>query len=81
MILINCEINLNLTCSESCILISDGIDNQVQTLSITVAKRYISVVTLWTQENVKLLDQLKSGFKRIITWNKYQSKVSIPALN
>ena len=46
MILINCEINLNLTCSESCILISDGIDNQVQTLSITVAKRYIPVVTL-----------------------------------
>ena len=81
MILINCEINLNLTCSGSCILISGGIDNQVQTLSITVAKHYIPVVTLWTQENVKLLDQLKSGFKRIITWNKYQSKVSIPALN
>ena len=50
MILINCEINLNLTCSESCILISGGIDNQVQTLSITVAKHYIPVVTLWTQE-------------------------------
>ena len=81
MILINCEINLNLTCSESCILISGGIDNQVQTLSITVAKHYIPAATLWTQENVKLLDQLKSGFKRIITWNKYQSKVSIPALN
>ena len=81
MILINCEINLNLTCSESFILISGGIDNQVQTLSITVAKHYIPVATLWTQENVKLLDQLKSGFKRIITWNKYQSKVSIPALN
>ena len=50
MILINCEINLNLTCSESCNLISGGIDNQVQTLSITVAKHYIPVVTLWTQE-------------------------------
>ena len=31
--------------------------------------------------NVKLLDQLKSVFKRTINWNKCQSKVSIPTLN
>ena len=28
------------------------------------------VVTLWTQENAELLEQLKSGFERIIKWNK-----------
>ena len=31
-------------------------------------------MTLLTQENTKLLQQLKSGFKRIINWNKYSSK-------
>ena len=29
---------------------------------------------LSTQENTKLLQQLKSGFKRVINWNKYLSK-------
>ena len=36
----------------------------------------MSVVTLLTQDNAKLLQQLKSGFKRTINWNKYQPKVS-----
>ena len=31
-------------------------------------------MTLSTQENTKLLQQLKSGFKRVINWNKYLSK-------
>ena len=37
-------------------------------------KLYVPVVTLSTQENTKLLQQLKSGFKRVINWNKYLSK-------
>ena len=39
-------------------------------------KLYVPVVTLSTQDNEKLLQQLKSGFKRTINWNKYQPKVS-----
>ena len=31
-------------------------------------------MTVSTQENTKLLQQLKSGFKRVINWNKYLSK-------
>ena len=31
-------------------------------------------MTLSTEENAKLLQQLKSGFKRAINWNKYLSK-------
>ena len=38
-------------------------------------------VTLSTQYNVKQLQQLKSGFKRTINWNKYQPKVSIERPN
>ena len=41
--------------------------------AITDTKRYVPVVTLSTQDNAKLLQQLKSGFKRTINWNKYQS--------
>ena len=38
---------------------------------------YVPVVHLSTQDNAKLLHGLKSGFERTISWNKYQSKVSI----
>ena len=37
---------------------------------------YVPIVTLSTQDNAKRLDRLKSGFKRTVNWNKYQSKVS-----
>ena len=45
-------------------------------LKITDTKLYVPVVTLSTQGNAKLLQQLKSGFKRTINWNKYKPKVS-----
>ena len=53
-----------------------NVENQGATFSITDTKLYVPVVTLSTQENAKLLEQLKSGFKRTINWNKYQAKVS-----
>ena len=37
-------------------------------------KLYVPVITLSTQDNAKLLQQLKSGFKRTINWNNYLSK-------
>ena len=37
---------------------------------------YVTVVTLSTQDKVKLLKQLELGFKRTINWNKYQSKIT-----
>ena len=72
--LINCEISLILTWSESCALTSGG---QVPTLAITDTKLYFPVLALSTQDNIKIMEQLKSGFERTINWNKYQSKVSI----
>ena len=39
--------------------------NQRETFAISETKLYVSAVTLSTQDNVKLLEQLKSGFKRI----------------
>ena len=38
-------------------------------------------MTLKTQDNTRLLQQLKSGFKRVINWNKYLSKPELLAQN
>ena len=48
--------------------------NGARKFSITDTKLYVSVIFLSTQGNIKLLKELESGFKRIINWNKYQSK-------
>ena len=55
--------------------------NQLPKFVITDIKLYVPVVTSLPQENLQLLDQLKSGFKRKINWNKYQSKISVQAQN
>ena len=68
--LINCKINLMLTWSAKC-----AITNSAGKGRSTDTKLNIPVVTNSTQE--QLLEQLISGFKRTINWNKYQSKVSI----
>ena len=43
--------------------------NQDATYSITNTKHYVPVETLFNQDNAKLLEQLKSGFKRTINWD------------
>ena len=55
--------------------------DQVPTFTITETNLYVPVVTLPTQDNAKLLPQLKSGFKRTISWNKYLSKPELLAQN
>ena len=55
--------------------------NGAGTFAITDIKLYVPVVTLLTQENTKFLQQLKSGFKRVINWNKYLSKPELLAQN
>ena len=69
--LINCEINLILTWSSTCVITNSTGAGRFE---ITDTKLYVPVETLATQENTKLLEQLKSGFKRVINWNKYLSK-------
>ena len=71
MPLINCEVNLILTWSSTCVITNC---TGAGTFEITDTKLYVPVVTLSIQENAKLLQQLKSGFKRVINWNKYLSK-------
>ena len=61
MPLINCEINLILTWSTICVIVSANVANQNATFGINDTKLFVPVVTLSTQDNSKLLQQLKSG--------------------
>ena len=72
--LINCEVNLQLKWSEKFILVAGTAVNQVPKCTITDTKRYVPVVTVSSQDNVKLDQHLESGFKRTINWSKYQYK-------
>ena len=74
MLLINCEVELILTWSTGWVIIYRDVANQVPTFTITETNLYVPVVTLSTQDNAKLLPQLKSSLKRTISWNKYLAK-------
>ena len=70
-----------MTWSADCVIIYINVPNQVPTFTITERNLYVPVVTLSTQDNAKLLPQLKSGFKRTISWNKYLAKPELLAQN
>ena len=78
MPLINCEVNLILTWSPTCVISSATRETKFK---ITETKLYVPVVTSSIQDNAKLLQQLKSGFKRAINWNEYESSVKTFAQN
>ena len=78
MLLINCEVNLILTWSSTCVITNS---TGAGTFKIDDTKLYVHVGTLSAQENVKLLQQLNSGFKRVINWNKNLSKPELLAQN
>ena len=51
------------------------------TFKITNIKFYAPVVTLSKENDIQLLEKLKSGFKRTIKWNKYRSQMTIQPKN
>ena len=60
--------------SASCVIFAT---TRATTFEITDKTLYVPVVTLSTQNFVKLSQQIKSGFKWKIDWNKLQPKISI----
>ena len=76
--MINYEVNLILTWSPTCIISSPAGETKFK---IAETKLYVPVVTLSTQDNAKLLQQLKSGFKRTVNQNKYESNIKTFAQN
>ena len=84
--LINCEVELILTWSKNCVLADMTVNADADlaivapsgaTFKIKETKLYVPVVTLSKENDIKLLEQLKSGFKRTIKWNKCRSQMTI----
>ena len=78
MPLINCRFSLFLTWSSIFVITNSTGKGKFE---ITDTNLYVPAVTLSTQDNAKLLQQLKSDFRRTIDWNKYQSDSKICAQN
>ena len=78
MSLINCEVNLILTWSKDCVITNSTGEGK---FAITETKLYVPGVTLSTKDNEKLLQQLKSRFKKTINWDKYESSINTFAQN
>ena len=70
-----------LTWPANCVVVSTNNAGQNATFAITGTKLKVPIVTLSKQDNAKLFEQLKSGFKRVINWNKYLSKPELLARN
>ena len=78
MPLINCEVNLCLTWSKDCVITNSTGEGKS---AIIETKLYVPVVTLSTKDNEKLLQQLKSGIIKTISWSKYKSSIKTFAQN
>ena len=87
--LISCEVYLELKWNKNCIITSQQIGVNLDggntaastgaTLAIDDCKLYVPVVTLSKDDEIKLLTNLKLGFKREIIWNKYRSQMTTEA--
>ena len=78
ILLVNCKVNLILKWLSNWVTFSATGEKE---LKITDTKLNVPVVTLSTQDNAKLLQQLKSSLKRTINWDKYQSNPKTYAQN
>ena len=89
--LIICEVLLELKWHKNCVITSleqrdigggnRGNAPTGATLAINNCKLYVPAVTLSKDDEIKLLTNLKSGFKREIIWNKYRSQMTTEAIN
>ena len=92
--LISCEVSLELKWDKNCVITSleqrviaganpSARDNAPKgaTLATTDCKLYLTAVTLSKDDEIRLLTNLKSGFKTEIIWNKYRSQMTTEAIN
>ena len=89
--LISCEVSLELKWNKNWVITSQQIGVNldggntaaptVATFAINDCKLYVPAVTLSKDDEIKLLTNLKSGFKREIIWNKYRSQMTTEAVN
>ena len=73
MLLINCQISLQLKWSKDCLLVAGTAANQVLEFKITNTNLYVPGITLSTQDNLKPPKQSNNGFKRTVSCYQFQS--------
>ena len=79
--LINCEIELDLSCEKECLLIEHHNNITGVNLVITSTKFFVPVVTLSMNNNIKFLENINQGFERTISWNEYISEITTQPKN
>ena len=78
MPLINCKIYLELNWTKNSVM--SNVET-ARTFQIKDTKLYIPIVTLPTEQSLKLTKQLSKGFKRSVFWNEYKSKIETQELD
>ena len=71
--LINCEVHLELNWTKDCVMSTIA----YTTFKVKNQKLYVSIVTLSSKDNVKLVKLLEEGFKRPVYWNEYHTKIEL----
>ena len=79
--LIHYEIELDLSSTKDSVLIEHHNNITGPTFKINNAKLYFPVVTLSINDNIKFLENIKQGFKKTISWNKYRSEITTQPKN
>ena len=75
--LIYCAAELDLSWTKNCVL--PELHNNITvatTFQINNAKLYVPVVTLYINDNINFLENIKQGFKRTISWKIYRSEIT-----
>ena len=79
MPLISCKVHVELNWTKNCVMYGRDVaadnNNDETIFKITNIKLYVPIVTLSTEDNVKLTKQLNEGFKRTVYWNEYKAKI------
>ena len=79
--MINYEIELDLSWAKDCVLIKQNNNIASVNFAINSTKLYVPVLIFSINDNVKLLENIKQGFKRTIFWNKYRSEITTQPKN
>ena len=72
--MINCEVELDLKRPRNCVLTKHHNNKTGVGFIITSTKLFVPVLSI--NDNINFLENVKQGFKRTITWNKYRSEIT-----
>ena len=77
----NCELELDLSWKEHCVLIKHHNNITRVDFVITNTKLYVPLATWCINDNIEFRKNIKHGFKRTISWNKYRSEKTTQTKN